>query len=111
MALLRETRSKIDPRLLNAMKDHLSAVISSQQQPPHTHDSASKESGEVPATSPQPELKKPSPKDPVTPVYPLRNFDSEEKAALKESEPVDRQKIAQIVLQYMKHREENGSKH
>lgn len=79
MAVLRETRAKIDPRLLLAMKDHLSAVM------------------------PQPEEGTDAKKETVF---------KREKEAVKapvvsaDVEPVDRQKIAQIVLQYMKNRED-----
>ncbi len=85
MAVLRETRAKIDPRLLNAMKDHLTAIM-----PQHAAKSADKDIKEQ------------------SPVYPSQIF--EDDPVPSQTEPVDRQKIAQIVMQYMKNRED-GSKH
>lgn len=90
MAILRETRAKIDPRLLDAMKERIGETM------PHMK-------GE---TAPRAE------RDTV--------FKTEEKfippmmeetpTALLNAEVVDKQKIAQIVLQYMKYRED-GQKH
>jgi hypothetical protein len=107
MAILRDTRSRIDPALLAVMKEKLSAVM-----PP---------SGPPQSAAPQP---------PILPAAPLkeglfkRNYQQPDVAATKSvpkpalppetqpaadlsgTEPVDRQKIAQIVLEYMKNREE-----
>ncbi len=88
LAILRETRAKIDPALLSAMKDRISEIMPQ-------------------AANPDMPLSKKA-----TPVA------SEEKfvpplmdvPVPNETEPVDKQKIAQIVLQYMKYKE-NGSKH
>lgn len=105
MAVLRETRAKIDPRLLAAMKERLSAVMPQTQQ------------GQVMAPltsvpdSPIPASLQPVPGSPVTmkpvvetkTVYPAKPLVVDPAAT---SEPVDRQKIAQIVLQYMKNRED-----
>ena len=93
MAILRETRAKIDPRLLAALKDRIGEVM------PHMT-------------------------DPPAPIVPRAERDTVFKPEEKfippvledvlpvpsNHEPVDKQKIAQIVLQYMKHRE-NMQKH
>lgn len=79
MKILRETRAGIDPALLSVMRERLSGMV-----PPHMR--------------PAPEVK------PVSkPVF--QSFD-EPAPAESTSEPVDKQKVAQIVLQYMKNREE-----
>lgn len=90
MAILRETRARIDPRLLDAMKERIGETM------PHMK-------GE---TAPRAERK--------------TVFKAEEKfvppmmeetpTAHLNAEAVDKQKIAQIVLQYMKYRED-GQKH
>jgi hypothetical protein len=69
MKTMRETRAKIDPRLLEAMKERLS-----------------------PASVPS------------KPVYPAEAL----RPATPESEAVDKEKIAQIVMNYMKNREEKN---
>jgi len=80
MAILRDTRAKIDPQLLAAMKDHLSSIM---PKPPPT-----------PPQKPGAETKfiPPMMEDAVAPP--------------STHEPVDKQKIAQIVLHYMKNRED-----
>lgn len=85
MAILRETRAKIDPKLLDAMKERIGETMPHMKAapPPRT----------VRDTVFKPEEKF------IPPVM--------EEAALpsSNSEAVDKQKIAQIVLQYMKYRE------
>lgn len=94
MAVLRDTRAKIDPRLLAAMKERLSSMMPPQQ-------------GAEPVKNDVfGELKNATPKAEAAPisekiVYPSKRLPEE-----STSEPVDRQKISQIVLQYMKNREE-----
>ncbi len=98
MAILRDTRARIDPGLLAAMKDHLSAIM------------------------PQQAMLKPDPAAPVVPPAPKAAQPLKEGVFKREyaeapqpvpvaddrsgTEPVDKQKIAQIVLQYMKNRED-----
>jgi len=86
MAILRETRAKIDPMLLSAMKDHLSAAMPQPQGEPTAKKETvfKREDVETALAAPLPESQTVQP----------------------EMEPVDRQKIAQIVLQYMKNRED-----
>lgn len=81
MAILRNTRAKIDPKLLSAMKDQLSPAAAPKK------DTVFKR--EEPAPAPRP--------DPVPPKT---------ESSSPEMIPVDRQKVAQIVLQYMKNRED-----
>lgn len=80
MAILRNTRAKIDPKLLSAMKDQLSPAAMPKK------DTVFKRE------EPQPE----------TAAAPVPKSES----SSREMEPVDRQKVAQIVLQYMKNRED-----
>lgn len=95
MAILRETRAKIDPRLLDALKDRIGESM------PEMANAAG-----MTAHTPRAQrdtVFKPEEKF----VPPLMD---EAAAPSSNSEPVDKQKIAQIVLQYMKHRE-NMQKH
>lgn len=103
MAVLRETRARIDPRLLNAMKDHLSSLM--PQQAGNAAETAS-----VPPLSPLSSAPAAVPSSPpplrTKAVYPAQKFDDVPVDASPAMEPVDKQKIAQIVLQYMKNRED-----
>lgn len=92
MAILRETRAKIDPRLLDALKDRIGESMPDM----------AKASTHVPRAERDTVFK--AEEKFVPPVM--------EEATIPSSntEPVDKQKIAQIVLQYMKHRE-NMQKH
>ncbi len=81
MAILRDTRAKIDPSLLAAMKDHLSAVMPGGAAPAPVNTPPAREKKFVP------------------PVM-------EEAHAPPEHEAVDKQKIAQIVMNYMKNRDD-----
>lgn len=89
MAQFRETRAKMDPQFLAAMKERFSAFIPA---------------GFVPETvvTEVPTAKK----DVETGVPPKPAAG----ASTPDSEPVDKEKIAQIVVGYMKLREET-SKH
>lgn len=87
MAILRETRAKIDPRLLDAMKDRIGETM------PHLAGNSHTPRAER-ETVFKPEEKF------VPPVM------EEILPASANSEAVDKQKIAQIVLQYMKYRED-----
>ena len=87
MAVLRETRAKIDPRLLDAMRDHLTGAMAAG--------GVKGESAAKPATT----------ATTAQTVFPSRKFEDEVPQAAK-TEAVDRQKIAQIVTQYMKNRED-----
>lgn len=147
MTILRETRAKIDPQLLNAMKEHLTAAM-----PQVAGDAASRSDPDMPLSSggggkpanmadaapPIPKASAPAaaaayratPSKPASfsqelssamktapekrtaeqagakPAYPSKTI--EEISPEKVTEPVDKQKIAQIVLQYMKNREEKS---
>ncbi len=93
MNVLRETRAKIDPLLLAALKDRISSVMPAA-------------AGGTADYTPRVE------RETVFKAQPL----AEEKPVPRPEglpdnmEPVDKQKIAQIVLHYMKNREEK-SKH
>ena len=99
MAILRDTRSRIDPALLAAMKERLAPQMPPEQQPPKS----------------EPALKqglfkrdyKPVPAPSAAPVAETPAMDVADENGMV---PVDRQKIAQIVLQYMKNRQD-GQKH
>lgn len=83
LKILRETRAGIDPRLLAAMKERFSSMV-------------------PPDMRPAPEVVKAPPPQ----IFP--SFDEKPPApeSMSGSEPVDKQKIAQIVLHYMKNRED-----
>lgn len=87
LAILRETRAKIDPRLLDAMKDRIGETM------PHMAGAAHV------ARVDRDTVFKPEEKF-IPPVM------EDILPASHNTEPVDKQKIAQIVLQYMKHRED-----
>jgi hypothetical protein len=86
MAILRDTRAKIDPRLLDALKDRIGEsmpdMAKEAQTPRAERDTVFKKEEKF-----------------IPPVL-------EEAAPPSNNEPVDKQKIAQIVLQYMKHRQD-----
>jgi hypothetical protein len=92
MAILRDTRSRIDPALLAAVKERLSPKAAVEPQ----------------AAKDEPALKqglfkrdyKPVP--PEAPVAPPMVDEADENGMV----PVDKEKIAKIVLQYMKNRED-----
>ena len=88
MAILRETRAKIDPRLLAALKDRIGESM------PHMTASGLHTPRAERDTVFKPEEKF------VPPMM------EEILPASSNSEPVDKQKIASIVLQYMKYRED-----
>jgi len=88
MAILRETRAKIDPALLAAMKEHISAAMPAPETLKKPEPSAAGEKKFIP-----PVLEE------ILPAQPASR-----------EEAVDKQKVAQIVLNYMKHKE-NGSRH
>lgn len=90
LAILRDTRAKIDPALLAAMKERIAEIMP--------------EAKDVP---PAPPKKQPSLREEK--FIPSLIMD-EPVAVADMNEPVDKQKIAQIVLHYMKHKE-NGAKH
>ena len=93
MKVLRETRAKIDPALLAVMKERLSPISGQASAPPPT-------APPLPATNARADH------ETVKSFSPQQFSPSSQETA----EPVDRQKIAQIVLQYMKNRED-GSRH
>ena len=95
MNILRETRAKIDPALLSAMKERLSSLVPPEMLPPESH-----------AKAATPPIKPRAQRDTVfkPEIFPDEPALSPELSA--NMEPVDKQKIAQIVLQYMKNRED-----
>lgn len=103
MAVLRDTRAKIDPQFLAAMKERFSSLASGNAQPAKTEPKTpSSESFSKTMEDTKKEM----------PVYPTNQFKDDVQLSADDNkmEPVDRQKIAQIVLQYMKNKE-TGSKH
>ncbi len=105
MAVLRDTRAKIDPQFLAAMKERFSSLMPDAHQtaPPPSRPAPSGFSGALEDANKK-QLKEAA--------YPSNTFEVKTPAQGAESktEAVDKQKIAQIVLQYMKNREEK-SKH
>jgi hypothetical protein len=110
MKILRETRAKIDPHLLSAMKEKFSAMAPGMVE-------AAKAPAQ-PATKPtaQPPLPKNSARGAAA-MYSQTAQTTTETAkpakptAADTAEPVDRQKVAQIVMEYMKLREESKTRH
>lgn len=109
MAVLRETRAKIDPHILIALKERISSVM------PQEAAKAGAEKSRADSDMPLSQRGKsaahsevPNEKAFVPPAFPEQKMDMP--AVPEGMEPVDKQKIAQIVLQYMKNREEK-SKH
>ena len=96
MAILRDTRSRIDPALLAAMKERLSPAAGVNPPPEQGRGG-------------EPQLKqglfKRDYKPPSGQVSQPEVF-AEDQVDENGMVPVDRQKIAQIVLQYMKNRED-----
>lgn len=93
MAILRDTRSRIDPALLAAMKERLSPKVAA----------------EPPAAKEPPPLKQGVFKrdyKPVQPEMPVSAAPAMDEADENGMVPVDKEKIAKIVLQYMKNRED-----
>lgn len=96
MAILRDTRAKIDPALLAAMKERLSPMAAGMAPP--------KEEAKAAPPLKQGVFKRDyKPVPAPEPVAPSVNEDVADENGMV---PVDRQKIAQIVLQYMKNRED-----
>ena len=88
LAILRETRAKIDPRLLDALKDQIGETM-----PQVATATAHTPRAERNTVFKAEEKFVPPVMGELVPVS-------------SNNEPVDKQKIAQIVLQYMKHRED-----
>ncbi len=106
MAVLRDTRAKIDPQFLSAMKEMFSGFAPESQKddnkpiqnPPSFADTMKEQAGDGGKNA------KPAP-------YPIQSFDNiETPKTLDASEPVDQQKIAKIVLEYMKNKQ-SGQRH
>lgn len=92
MAILRDTRARIDPALLAVMKDKLSAGVVPQKP-------VEKEPQPLKQGLFKRDYKTPEPPATATPTP----VDTADEYGMV---PVDKQKIAQIVLQYMKNRED-----
>ncbi len=113
MQVLRETRAKIDPVLLAVMKDKISKT--GLAGPMASTTQASQKSvfsdKQVEALT----AKKPSPKTSASQgagVYAAQAArPSKPDPSKPETEPVDRQKIAAIVMEYMRLREEKKPGH
>lgn len=97
MAILRDTRAKIDPALLAALKERIGEVM------PQAAAMASAPAAQTAAPKPRTAVDEEKFIPPVMDAV-------EEAVPSSTGEPVDKQKIAQIVLSYMKYRE-NGQKH
>jgi len=99
MAILRDTRARIDPALLAAMRERLSKAMPNPPPPENPEP-------QQPAPLKQGLFKRDYAQETVKFEPPVMQSPQ----ASPDYEPVDKQKIAQIVLQYMKNREEK-SKH
>lgn len=97
MAILRDTRAKIDPALLLAMKERLAPMAGGMAGPMEEKDKSA-------PTLKQGLFKRDyKPVEPEEPKAPVTSLDIADENGMV---PVDREKIAQIVLQYMKNRED-----
>jgi hypothetical protein len=115
MKILRETRAKIDPQFLSAMKERFSAMV-----PGFDADmplSTGTASDKAQATSDLPKGPKTSAKAGAA-IYSQSSKVSEMAQEAREPEyqdgdmvPVDRQKVAKIVMEYMKLREGSKTRH
>lgn len=102
MAVLRDTRAKIDPKFLEAMRQKFSSMIPAEGHEPAGEKAPPSEFAKtMTAVGGQ-----------NGQVYPSKVFaqDILPEAVESKTEAVDKEKIAQIVLQYMKHKE-GQSKH
>lgn len=104
MKILRETRAKIDPHLLSAMKERFSSMVPGAD--PNMPLSA----------KPAPDVKPAAPKASAKGAAALYAQTAQASVAPpsepdNKTEPVDRQKVAQIVMEYMKLREESKTRH
>jgi hypothetical protein len=121
MKILRETRAKIDPQLLSAMKERFSAMVpgydadmplssktpaTQSKQPPAQKTVPPKASAAVGAAlySQSAKVAKPEP-DVKAKALPEKEYEDGDMV------PVDRQKVAQIVMEYMKLREGSKTRH
>ncbi len=86
LKILRDTRAGIDPQFLAAMKERFSAFVPDEMKTADMPLSAKAVSQPAPQA-------KPAPLKEALPVG---------------AEAVDREKVAQIVLEYMKNREDKG---
>jgi hypothetical protein len=116
MAILRETRAKIDPKLLSFMKDKLGKP--QPQKSPEAPKGNVFSDDQIAALS----QVKPTAMPPKVgvglgaSVYASTQKKSDASSAAGEPDasgmiPVDRQKVAKIVMEYMKNRQEKGSRH
>ncbi|PZO84229.1 MAG: hypothetical protein DI626_08455 [Micavibrio aeruginosavorus] len=90
LKILRDTRAGIDPHFLAAMKERFSAFVPDEMKPADMPLSAKSAAQPAPAVKP-------------APAVPPRK-----EAVPAGSEAVDREKVAQIVMEYMKNREDKG---
>lgn len=116
MAVLRDTRAKMDPQFLTAMKNHFSDIMSSgfATAPPEKGQKQETSNAQKPSFSEvmraQAKEETVMEKQPV-PSYPTQSFDNLPDVKNDGgTEPVDQQKIAKIVLEYMKNRQD-GQRH
>lgn len=82
MKIMKETRAGIDPALLAVMKERFSGMVPPEMRP-------------VPEAAALPAAKQ---------IF--QSFDEPLPMPESTSEPVDKQKVAQIILHYMKNRED-----
>ncbi len=106
MNILRETRAKIDPQLLAHMKERLSKAMPPNGMAPPPQSPPATGAAEVPPPRKETVFKPEPPRGTVPPVPEPEKKPPASSASGPEMEPVDRQKIAQIVLEYMKQRQE-----
>ena len=115
MAVLRDTRAKLDPQFLSAMRDHLSMLMSSGMGKPSLGKDEDVKNSKPPSFADemkaQNKTETASLKSSAPSSYPVQSFDDlPEIKNDDKSEPVDQQKIAKIVLEYMKNRQD-GQRH
>lgn len=97
LGVLRDTRAKIDPQFLEAMRQKFSSLI-----PPQP-----KVEGGGNATTPSSFSMAMDLEREKRQTYPKTVFENDPppQSAERQTEPVDKEKIAQIVLQYMKNKD------
>jgi hypothetical protein len=118
MEVLRETRAKIDPELLNAMKDKISAAgLAGPVQPKGAQEkkgiySAEDVSGLSVKKVPKPKTTAGNAASAYAAQQAAKPFEAKSsKDVGPEMVPVDRQKVAAIVMEYMRLREEKKPGH
>jgi hypothetical protein len=119
MAVLRETRAKFDPAVLEVVRQKLSALVPasllSTSQPsvpaPLVHKQPEKEElhpSKAPSPEPERRIETPVSKEVIKPQ---KIAAETPKPSDPNAEKVDRQKISRIVMEYMKLKQDKKTKH